>query len=82
MGVEKVEVGAEIPLHHHDNAEEIVFITHGQALAFVNDEQKQVTVGDALFLPRGARHRIINTGQEPLWITYTFSPPVGLKLST
>jgi len=82
FGLERVEPGAEIPQHSHESSEEVVFIVSGRARAYVGSEEKEVKAGEAVFLPIRTPHRIVNLEQhEPLWITYTFSPPVGLKLA-
>ena len=31
--------------------------------------------GVAIFIPPNVEHRFVNTGDAPLWITWTFSPP-------
>lgn len=52
--------------HYHPKTEEIYFITHGQGRIRVNDESRDIKVGDAIAMLPGDRHQIWNTGKEPL----------------
>lgn len=81
MGVERVAVGAEIPLHSHKEAEEVIYIISGSASATVGDETRRIGVGDVLYIPPQTTHRIVNTDTHcELWLTFTFSPPVQLSI--
>lgn len=81
MGVERVEVGAEIPTHDHEEAEEVIYIISGKARATVNDEEREVGPGDVLYIPPHTSHRIVNIDQRSeLWLTFAFSPPVNLNI--
>ena len=51
---------------NHPRAEEIYFITHGQGRIRIGDEVREVGVGDAVGIARGLRHKLWNTGPEPL----------------
>jgi mannose-6-phosphate isomerase-like protein (cupin superfamily) len=49
---------------HVDEVEEIYFIIHGGGLMRVGDEEKEVKGGDAIWIPAGEPHRLINNRQE------------------
>jgi quercetin dioxygenase-like cupin family protein len=36
FGVEEVAVGSEIPWHHHDDKEEVIFVWRGHGRAYIN----------------------------------------------
>lgn len=44
------------PLHVHPNQDEIFFVTEGEYLFQVGDEQHKLAAGDTIFLPRKVPH--------------------------
>jgi len=60
----KLEPGKEIE-SHIDPMEEIYFVLSGTGLMRVDDEEKQVTPGDAIWIPVGSSHSLLNNGTEP-----------------
>ena len=52
--------------HYHMLAEEIYDITHGRGVARVGASTREVQPGDAVAIPPGEKHKIWNSGQEPL----------------
>jgi quercetin dioxygenase-like cupin family protein len=75
MGTEAVDPGSRIPVHVHDDAEEILFLYAGRGRARVGDEEIEVGPETAIFVPPGAPHGFANTTAEPAHLTWTFSPP-------
>jgi len=82
FGVEEIHAGSEVPLHRHENTEEIIFVFKGAAKSLIYadgddrpPQERDLTVGSTMFVPMKTKHRIINaSSSESLWITYTFSP--------
>ncbi len=74
MGLQEVDPHSEIPLHSHDEAEEILFVTGGRATATVGDETREIAPGSIVFIPPRTNHGFVNSGDEPLRLTWTFSP--------
>ncbi|MFZ5830587.1 MAG: cupin domain-containing protein [Planctomycetota bacterium] len=62
----RLPAGACTTPHHHLRTEEIYFITHGVGRMILGDEGRDVRPGDAIAIPPGIRHQIINTGNEVL----------------
>lgn len=62
----RVPVGGATTEHYHPLAEEIYYITHGKGLIRLDGEERETTAGDAIAIPPGVRHKIWNTGYEPL----------------
>jgi mannose-6-phosphate isomerase-like protein (cupin superfamily) len=60
--------------HYHPKTEEIYYITHGVGLMTIDGEQREVTVGDAIAIPPGARHTLLNTGTETLRLLCCCAP--------
>ena len=75
MGTEAVDPGSRIPVHVHDDAEEILFLYAGHGRARVGAEEVEVGPETAVFVPPGAPHGFVNTSAEPARLTWTFSPP-------
>jgi len=60
--------------HYHPKTEEIYYITHGTGRMRIGDEVRDVRVGDAVAIPPGARHKLWNTGTEPLRLLCCCAP--------
>jgi mannose-6-phosphate isomerase-like protein (cupin superfamily) len=67
--------GAATQEHFHPKTEEIYYILRGSGLMRLGDEQRPVGPLDAIAIPPGARHKIANTGVEPLVFLCCCAPP-------
>jgi quercetin dioxygenase-like cupin family protein len=74
MGVEDFAVGGGTPDHSHPHSDEIFFVMSGTGRATVGDEVHDVGPGAAIWIPRGVRHQLTNTGNTVLRTTWTFVP--------
>lgn len=74
MGLQEVDPHSEIPLHSHDEAEEILFVVSGRGTATVDDQTAEIVPGSVVFIPPRTNHGFVNAEDEPLWLTWTFSP--------
>jgi mannose-6-phosphate isomerase-like protein (cupin superfamily) len=74
MGVEDFLVEGSTPHHAHPHSDEIFFVISGSGRAVIGDESHEVGPGDAIWIPRGVRHQILNTGPGTLRTTWTFVP--------
>ena len=70
----RVAVGASTQEHCHPRAEEIYFITHGAGRMRIEDEVRDVKTGDAIAIPPGKKHKLWNTGTEPLRLLCCCAP--------
>lgn len=61
-----VPPGGATAEHIHPEAEEIYFVLAGQAEMRVAEKTANVRAGDAIVLPPGTRHQIVNTGATNL----------------
>ena len=59
---------------HVDPMEEIYFIANGSGEMRVDKEARQVGPGDAIWIPAGSSHALLNNGQEDLVILVVASP--------
>lgn len=70
----RLPVGAATQEHYHPLAEEIYYITHGIGRIRVENEEKSVVAGDAIAIRPGQRHKLWNTGPEPLRLLCCCAP--------
>lgn len=70
----RVEPGASTQEHYHIKAEEIYFITAGRGRMRIEQELREVQVGDAIAIPPGLKHKIWNTGSETLSLLCCCAP--------
>jgi len=75
MGYEDIAPGLAIPAHRHPTADEIVFVHRGSGVAQVGQREAAFTEGATVYIPRGVRVTIRNTGTGPLSIVFIFSKP-------
>ncbi len=58
--------GAATQEHYHPITEEIYYLLEGTGLMRIEDEEREVKPGDAIAIPPGQRHTILNNGDIPL----------------
>ena len=62
----RLPMGTATTRHRHPKTEEIYYILEGRGLMEINAETRQVGPGDAIAIPPGALHQIINDGHQTL----------------
>ena len=70
----RVPVGASTQEHYHVQTEEIYYITHGAGRIRITGETRDVKPGDAIAIPPGGKHKLWNTGSEPLRLLCCCAP--------
>jgi mannose-6-phosphate isomerase-like protein (cupin superfamily) len=70
----RVPVGGATQEHYHSQTEEIYYITHGTGRMRIEGEVRDVVVGDAIAILPGQRHKLWNTGKEPLRLLCCCAP--------
>ena len=66
--------GCAVTPHHHVEIEEIYYILSGRGLMTVANETSEVEAGDAVYVPRGHRHTLKNTGVQPITLLVACGP--------
>ena len=66
--------GSAVTPHHHRELEEIYYILSGSGRMTVGEESNTVAAGDAVYVPRGHRHTLKNTGDEPIRLLVVCGP--------
>ena len=69
-----VQPGGATQEHYHKITEEIYYITHGEGRMRIENEARDVKVGDAIAIPPGKKHKIWNTGSETLRLLCCCAP--------
>lgn len=75
MGYEELAAGAEIQLHRHLIADEIIFVHRGRGTVSLNGRASPVSAGATVFIPREVTIGLVNTDTVPLGIAFVFSKP-------
>jgi mannose-6-phosphate isomerase-like protein (cupin superfamily) len=74
LAEEVLPVGAAVGRHHHLETEEVYYILKGTGRMSVGCDVREVSPGDAIFIPRGHAHTLKNTGSEPMTILLVCGP--------
>ena len=59
-----LEPGGRIPAHRHPTIEHEQFVLKGRMTIGLNDEEREVEPGEAVFIPAGVAHWYENRGDE------------------
>jgi mannose-6-phosphate isomerase-like protein (cupin superfamily) len=74
--VMSLEPGQDIGMEIHPDNDQFFRVDQGEGKAIINDQEFILQDGDAIIIPAGAEHNIINTSQEAYLKLYTlYSPP-------
>jgi mannose-6-phosphate isomerase-like protein (cupin superfamily) len=69
-----VEPGGETAEHYHGETEELYLFLSGTGRMRLGREEDDVVAGDCVVIPPGARHKLCNTGSEPLVLLCCCAP--------
>jgi mannose-6-phosphate isomerase-like protein (cupin superfamily) len=69
-----VEPGGATTEHFHRTSEEIYLFTRGMGRMRLGTDEADVRAGDAVVIPPGTRHKLFNTGTEPLVLLCSCAP--------
>ena len=70
----RLPVGGSTQEHYHVQTEEIYYITHGTGRMRIDRETREVKAGDAIAILPGQKHKLWNTGAEPLRLLCCCAP--------
>ena len=73
LAIARLKPGREIEAHV-DPMEEIYFVLSGTGEMDVDQEKNRVGPGDAVWIPRGVRHALLNTGTQDCIVLVVASP--------
>ena len=70
-----LQIAEEIGLETHEENDQFFRFESGNGTVEINDTIYEVADGDAVIVPAGARHNVINTGTELLRLYTIYMPP-------
>ena len=73
--VMSLKAGEEIGMEVHNTVDQFFRIEEGKGKVIMNGEEKEFEDGDAIIVPAGTQHNLINTGDEDLKLYTIYSPP-------
>jgi mannose-6-phosphate isomerase-like protein (cupin superfamily) len=73
--VMSIPSGEDIGEETHQNLDQMLYIVDGNGEAQLNGEVKPFSKGDAIFVPAGVKHNIINQSEDRLQLYTVYSPP-------
>ena len=77
LGTQDLDVGAGIPMHRHETADEVLLFEQGHAHAVLDGKLVDVGPGSTVYVPHGTWHAVKNTG-NPIHLVWVVTPP-GLE---
>jgi len=70
----RLPVGGSTQEHYRPRAEEIYYITQGTGRIRIEGEMREVRPGDAVAIPPGKKHKLWNSGSNPLHLLCCCAP--------
>jgi mannose-6-phosphate isomerase-like protein (cupin superfamily) len=70
-----LEPGEEIGEEVHEDHDQFFRIELGKGVVVIDGARTRVETDDAIVVPAGAQHNVINTGDEPLKLYTIYGPP-------
>ena len=77
LGTQSLEAGVGIPVHRHENEDEVLFVHEGSGVAILGDRRQAVTKGDTIYIPHGVWHGV-ESKEEGINLMWVVTPP-GLE---
>jgi mannose-6-phosphate isomerase-like protein (cupin superfamily) len=65
------EIGAEV----HEDRDQFFRVEQGKGEVMIDGKRTPVKADDAIIVPAGAEHNVVNTGTEPLQLYTLYAPP-------
>ena len=70
-----IQPGEEIGEEVHDDRDQFFRVEKGAGEIWIDGNRSKVAGDDAIIVPAGARHNLVNTGDEPLLLYTLYAPP-------
>ncbi len=70
-----LKAGEEIGEEVHDDRDQFFRVEEGSGEVWIDDVRTPIKDDDAIIVPAGARHNVINTGDAPLTLYTLYGPP-------
>ena len=63
----------QVPWHNQEQ-EEVYFVVTGTGEMCLGEERREVSTGQAVYIPSGVFHQLTNTGDTPMTMIYCYGP--------
>lgn len=70
-----IEPGGEIGEEVHEDRDQFFRVEKGKGAVVIDGNRSKIKSDDAIIVPAGARHNIMNTGDKPLRLYTLYAPP-------
>lgn len=70
-----LQPGEDIGLEVHEGHDQFFRIEEGEGEVIIDGTTTPIEDDDAIIVPAGAEHNVVNTGDEPLRLYTIYSPP-------
>ena len=70
-----IEPGGEIGEEIHADRDQFFRVEEGKGEVVIDGHRSKIKADDAIIVPAGARHNVINTGDKPLRLYTLYAPP-------
>jgi mannose-6-phosphate isomerase-like protein (cupin superfamily) len=70
-----IQPGEEIGEEVHEDRDQFFRVEKGKGEVWIDGNRSKVKSDDAIIVPAGARHNIVNTGDTPLQLYTLYAPP-------
>ncbi len=70
-----IRPGEDIGEEVHDDRDQFFRVESGHGEVSIDSKKTSIKSDDAIIIPAGARHNVINTGDKPLQLYTLYGPP-------
>lgn len=70
-----LQPGDEIGWEVHNDHDQFIRVEKGEGTVYIGDTEISVKDGDAVVIPAGTRHNVVNTSNKPLHLYTIYAPP-------
>ena len=74
MGVCTIAPGEKVTEHYHPYSEEFMYMVRGVLVVELDGTPHELKPGQALFIPKETRHRLLNPGDEEVFFVFQLGP--------
>lgn len=70
-----IQPGGEIGEEVHEDRDQFFRVEKGKGEVWIDGNRSKIESDDAIIVPAGARHNVVNTGDKPLRLYTLYAPP-------
>jgi len=74
LGTQQVPIRAGIPVHQHNEADEVLFVLEGAGFGILSNARMSIEKGSTIYIPKGVWHGVDNPDSE-LLLLWVVAPP-------